>query len=747
MTSAADRLHKSVLHALHDLKWESLRDLQVKTINAWFDHKNDLLVMANTAGGKTEAAFLPLLSEIADDHGAGSVRILYIGPLKALINDQFRRIEELCARADIPVHRWHGDVGAADKRSAISKPSGVLLITPESLEALFIRRGRELRRIFENLQAVVIDEMHSFLESERGRQLITQLTRLDSVRSELPRFRRIGLSATIGDVDAAKSWISNGYSNRVEVIESQSARAVELVVKTIIQPAVNAKADVDVDVDVDEESVTTGLLGVAQHILKHFHGSTNLFFANRKFDLESIADILRRLCERESLQNQYLVHHGSLSKGLREHVEAELQSGRPCTALCSSTLEMGIDVGAVDAVGQLYSPHSVSALKQRLGRSGRRPGSPSRLWLYVPVERCSNDDDLSEQLYPDLIQAIAVVELLLQKWIEPPFNCKFDLSTLMQQILSSIVQGGGETAGQLFQTLTASSAFLSITPDLFTAVLKELGRADLIEQTAAGDLILGLKGEELVGHYDFYSAFFSSEEYGVYEGSQHVGQLSMPLTPYMPGDHILLAGRRWAITDVDHARLQVQVTPASAQQPVCWRGSRGATHGRIRQQMRDLICRTDIPNWLNKESAQVLGWARDTAKFIGLTSSNWVNTSSELWLFTWAGDRANNTLHLEFTHRGICSTKLDNGLGFAFPGSQKSNVARVLHDFIGAPTDSVELVLSVFETDVPPSGKHSVFLSPELRAVSYAAQELDQRDALIVARSIVTSSDTHYSHI
>jgi ATP-dependent Lhr-like helicase len=729
MASAADRLHKSILHALHDLKWESLRDLQIKAIEGWFERQNDLLITANTASGKTEAAFLPLLSEIADDQGAGSIRILYIGPLKALINDQFRRVEELCARAEIPVHRWHGDVDATDKRNVISKPCGVLLITPESLEALFIRRGRELRRIFQNLHAVVIDEMHSFLESERGRQLTSQLTRLDLVRSELPRFRRIGLSATIGSIDEAKRWLSSGYAERVDIVESQGSRAVELVVKTIINPT-------DDPIE-NDEPLTTGLLGVAKHVLKTFHGSTNLFFANRKFDLESLADILRRLSERENIENQYLVHHGSLSKMLREHVEAELQSGRPCTALCSSTLEMGIDVGAVDAVGQLYSTHSVSSLKQRLGRSGRRVGNPSRLWLYVPVERCAGDADLSEQLYPDLVQALAVVELLLQKWIEPAFVCTLDLSTLIQQVLSSIAQHGGATAGQLFQTISASAAFHAITPDLFTLLLKDMGHADLIEQAGNGDLILGLKGEELVGHYDFYSSFYSSEEYSVYEGSQHIGQLSMPLTPYLPGDHILLAGRRWEVVDVDHSRLQVQVKPATAQQPVCWRGSRGSTHGRIRQQMRDLVCRTDVPSWLNKESAQVLGWSRDTARVTGLTKSNWVSTTSESWLFTWAGDRANNTLQLEFALRGVAARKLDNGLGFVFPSGHKSKVMAALQSFINAPTTPVDLVLSVFEEEIPLAGKHSVFLSRYLRAVSYAAQELDRQEAINVARSLV----------
>jgi len=715
MATEADRLHLSILHALHDLKWERLRDLQIQTIKAWFENKNDLIIMANTAAGKTEAAFLPLLSEIADCRGAGSVRILYVGPLKALINDQFRRVEELCNRAEIPVHRWHGDVSATDKRSVVSNPSGVLLITPESLEALFILRGREMRRIFSQLNAVVIDEMHAFLESERGRQLISQLARLDAIRPDSARFRRIGLSATIGGPDAAKEWISNGSPERVTIIESHTARSVELVVKTIVQQSA----------DPDGEQTGVGLMDVARHVLKTFYGSTNLFFANRKLDLEIMADMLGRFCQREGIANPFLVHHGSLSKSVREHVESELQSGRPCTALCSSTLEMGIDVGAVDAVGQLYAPHSVSSLKQRLGRSGRRAGSASRLWLYVPVERCSNDDDMSERLYPDLLQAVAMVELLLEKWVEPPFVAQFDLSTLTQQIISSIVQHGGVKAAKLYNGLCTNGAFNRVQPELFIRLLRDLGSTELIEQSTQGDLILGLKGEELVRHFDIYSAFYSADEYGVHDGGQHIGNISMPLTPYMPGDYILLAGRRWEIIAVDHSRLAIQVRPATSQQPVCWRGARGNVHGRIREKMRELLCRTDVPTWLNKESVEVLSWSRQGAREIGLDKSNWIVTAKELWLFTWTGDRANNTLQLELEKRGLGAVKLDNGLGFQFTGADQSTIRATLQKIASEPTSAAPLVLDVFGEDVPPSGKHSIHFSPELRAQAYASLELD----------------------
>ncbi len=201
MTTAHSRLHPDLQLALWKMEWRELRAIQKDAIEAWFTSKDHLLISANTAGGKTEAAFLPALSSVAADRGQGSVRILYVGPLKALINDQCRRIEELCSHAEIPVHRWHGDVNQSAKKNLLKHPSGVLLITPESLEAMLMLRGLEIPTVFPNLETVIVDELHAFLENERGHQLATLLNRLDWARQG--KARRIGLSATIGDTNVA----------------------------------------------------------------------------------------------------------------------------------------------------------------------------------------------------------------------------------------------------------------------------------------------------------------------------------------------------------------------------------------------------------------------------------------------------------------------------------------------------------------------------------------------------------------
>ncbi|RPJ72311.1 MAG: DEAD/DEAH box helicase, partial [Alphaproteobacteria bacterium] len=504
MIGAFDRSHKNIQNILWAMKWTQLFGFQVEAINAWFDKKNDILLMASTASGKTEAAFLPILSDLAEDKATGSIRIIYIGPLKALINDQFQRLEELCKRSDIPVHRWHGDIGANRKKQLIKYPSGILLITPESMESLLMRKGRDGNRLFKRLDAIVIDEAHVFIDSERGRQLFSQINRIDAIRKNLPRARRIGLSATIGDEIFAGRWLSGDNEKQTVIIKSSKTNDVELLLKTFIEkPVIIDKFQQSKQTDNTEEN---GLFSIAEHILNAFFNKTNLVFCNRKKDVETLADILVNLCKRKKLQNEFMVHHGSLSKQLREDAEDELKSGRPCTAICSSTLELGIDVGDIDSIGQVGPPHSVSALKQRIGRSGRRENKPSRLFMYVPVIKCSDKSSLPDQLYPELIQAIALIELMKDKWVEPSDKHIEDYSTLIQQILSLIVERGGIDTKEMYRLLCTKNTFGNIPIERFIQLLRDLGANDLIEQTENGEIILGLSGERLTSRYDFYAA-------------------------------------------------------------------------------------------------------------------------------------------------------------------------------------------------------------------------------------------------
>lgn len=727
------------------MKWTHMYPFQVDSINAWFDTHDELLLMANTASGKTEAAFLPIISSIAQDHGCGSIRVLYVGPLKALINDQFQRLEELCNRAEIPVHRWHGDVGSQKKRKIIKTPSGILLITPESLESLMMRVGNDARRLFLKLDAIVIDELHVFLDSERGRQLASLINRVDVLRLGLPPTRKAGLSATIGDVDIAEKWLSGNTTNTVTVIESSQSSDVSLLIKTFIEEA-PTKHNCDQNLEDAKLDIGNNTLSIANHLLSHLTGKTNLVFCNRKSYIEELADRVTEISKKKRIPNQFLVHHGSLSKQFRESVEDELKSNLPRTAICSSTLELGIDIGEVDVVAQVGPPHSVSALKQRMGRSGRREGEPSKLYFYVPIIKCNENSSLPERLYPDLIQSVALVLLMLgqegvARWTEPPLLFDRDYSTLIQQILSIIVERGGIQTRTLYELLSLRHAFGHITQEEFGLILKDLGKHDLLEQTKNGDLILGLAGERIVSHYEFYAAFETPKTYQVIYSKGTIGEVEGREGFYQAGNYMLLGGRRWEIIDVDEQQMKITVRSARGKKLVQWHGIGGYVHRKIREVMRHILLNSLSPDWLEDNTKLVLDWANHEFHRANLNQTYFFKEGKQLHIFTWTSSRANHALYLYFLKAGLCTRELvDQGIAITItkPDFSISDGITLLRNFIDTPPQPEALCKSVFE-EVPPVGKFGVYLSQHLRTRAYAAKWLDVEEAIDAAKKILES--------
>lgn len=271
------RLHPRVQRWVWQQGWHELHDIQDVAIPAIIGGDRDVLIGAATAAGKTEAAFLPICSRLTEEEDEPGISALYVGPLKALINDQFRRMEDLCETLDIPTHRWHGDVPASRKQALLRKPSGILLITPESLEAMFVLRGQVVPRLFGTLRYVVIDELHSFLGTERGAQLLSQLHRLDTVvRRRVPR---IGLSATLGDMTLAAEGLRPGHGDEVTILESEATgQQLRLQLRTYLD-----------EPDQDRERPTTAIRHIADHLFTSLRGRTNLVFANSRSSVELFA--------------------------------------------------------------------------------------------------------------------------------------------------------------------------------------------------------------------------------------------------------------------------------------------------------------------------------------------------------------------------------------------------------------------------------------------------------------------------
>ena len=622
------------------MRWTKLRQIQVDAIHEVFDGTGDLIIAARTAAGKTEAAFLPILSRMLEQPSAG-IRAIYVGPLKALINDQFSRLEELCAEAEIAVHKWHGDVSAARKRRMLEQPSGVLLITPESIESLFVNHPHRLNSVFQSLAFIVIDELHTFIGTERGAHMRSLISRLAAKTRE--PVRRAGLSATFGpEIEEIRRWLRPSHPEAVRLIEDPEKKSVQLRISGYWEHSSPKKQPEGKDGNEDARPLEGDL---EKDVFDTFHGKTALIFANSKSYIEQCADYARRESSRRGLPDLFRVHHGSLSKGEREETEEALKSTRPTATFCSSTLEMGIDVGNVKLVGQIGSPWSVSSLTQRLGRSGRKEGESSVIRIFIGEDEPNQNTSLFKRLFLELLQATAMTELMLEKWCEPLETDRLHLSTLIQQVLSVIAERGGSRADDLHRALVREGGFPNVDQSKLINVLRCMGAADLVEQTPEGLLITGLRGEKIVRNHDFYIAFIVHEEYRVNHGGHHVGNIAFCFPEFEEGKFLILAGRRWHILDIDNERRAITVQPSPGGRVPGFHGEPGQDiHPRVRATMKALLEPTELPLFIDMKGEEMLLQARATARDSGLLTTPFLQDGPDAMWFPWTGSRIQRTL-------------------------------------------------------------------------------------------------------
>lgn len=738
-TSAFGLLSPAIQEQLYRMHWTELRPIQVDAIHAIMQSDDHLIITAMTAGGKTEAAFLPVLSRIVDDCGNG-VRALYVGPLKALINDQFRRLEDLCERSGIPVHKWHGDVSQSAKSELLKKPSGVLLITPESIESLFVNRPTFLPSLFAELSYIVIDETHAFIGTERGAHMKSLISRLSKFSTNGVRI--IGLSATIGDIELAKTWLCPRDVESVRVIKGEGEKSIRYLIKGYLRSGLAKQDAVDTDLHLpatDEIEATPDDLRLTDNIIKTFYGKTALIFANSRARLEFYADLTKRTLEKRNIPDRFRIHHGSLSKGEREDTEDALRSNSPTATFCSSTLELGIDVGNVSRVGQIGCPWSVSSLTQRLGRSGRRDGEASEMWVYIEEDEPSDKSRLVDRLFPELLQSIAMTEMMLEKWCEPPDVSRLHLSTLVQQVMSIIAQRGGASAQVLYGDLVEKGAFVNVAKAEFVATLKSMGAADLIEQTPEGELILGLKGERIVRSFDFYSAFASNEEMQVIHKGHRIG--SVTASPNVSSDtYLILAGRRWKIIEIDTDRKEILVEPSKGGRLPYFASSLGADiHPCIRAKMKDMLCGDNDPVYLDSKAREMLGQARHAAQISGVTTNAFVVDGPDVVWFTWTGSRVNRTLALLGKYFAGFDV-IDEGIALTFLKADAVSVLREYQALFDNPP-SAEVVASKVINKA--QEKYDGFLSENLLNTVFSANCLDMPGTKYFIRQSPVSHSDH----
>lgn len=630
-STAFDQLHPAVQRWIWKQNWGSLRAIQEKAVAPILAKQRDIIIAAATAGGKTEAAFLPVISNCIEQSGEG-FSALYISPLKALINDQARRMESLCDMAELDMTPWHGDISASIKNKALRKPRGLVLITPESLEAMFVRRGAQIAFLFGALDYVIIDELHAFIGTERGIQLLSLLSRLERVLKR--PVIRIGLSATLGDMNIAAQALRAGADTPPEII-FDDADSSELLVQVRGYEAQKAS---------DDENT---LWEVENHLLKNLRGESNLIFAGARQRVEVMADRLRRMCEDMGVPNEFFPHHGNLSKELREDLEKRLKDGKlPTTAVATTTLELGVDIGDVVSVAQIGAPHSIAGLRQRLGRSGRRGDAPSVLRIYAEEAPLTAKSPFPDQLRQDTVMSVAAVRLLVEKWCEAPHGGALHLSTLTHQVLALIKQYGGMGAPALYRQLCTEGAFRSVEETLFIQLLRQMGsdEARLIEQADDGALLLGEIGERIAERYDFYAVFQTTEEYRLENAGRTLGQLSAT-SMLTPEQYIIFAGRRWQVEDIDSDAKVVRVTPAAGGTPPSFDGMGGEEiSDKLVEEMRIVYMETAPAPFCDASAKQYLNEGRSAFAAANLGNVSVIDMGSSSYLFPWLGTRRQVTL-------------------------------------------------------------------------------------------------------
>jgi ATP-dependent helicase Lhr and Lhr-like helicase len=721
MPTTKTRLAPFIQEYIYNNGWADLRPIQTEACKVVFDTDAHLLVAAGTASGKTEAAFLPVLTVLHDQPPQG-IGALYIGPIKALINDQFERLNDLLQEADIPVHMWHGDVTQSKKNKVLRDPRGILQITPESLESLLINKSSLLTQLFGQLRFVIIDEVHAFIGSDRGEQVLCQLNRLAKITKNEPR--RIGLSATLGDYSLAERWMSAGSKRKVITPSIVGAgRKIHLSLEHFYDPGLVVRAKGD---DRDEAFNPYHL-----HLFKETKNQKCLVFANGRTATEETVAAMREIAQAKAFPDIYHVHHGSIASELRELAEAAMRTpDQPAVTAATVTFEMGIDLGQLDRVIQLEAPSSVASFLQRLGRSGRRSNA-SEMWFVCAEDQPSGEETLPEMMPWQLLQSIAIIQLYLEeKWIEPPQSGQFPYSLLFHQTLSILASQGELTPAELAQQVLTLSTFKSISQLDYRRLLQHWVAIDKLEQTPEGTIIIGIEGERLVNNFKFYAIFPDREEYHVKFNTQLIGTIMVPPSE---GDRVSLAGRTWEITEVDPNRHVAKVIPTKrTANASSWRGAMGDIHDRILQRMRQVLQEDTLYPYLQPNARNRLQMARQVARDSGIvTQPITMLEDGYACIFPWMGSAAFRTLerYLRFHCKPQLKTKGIKGRApyFLVVNLGKCSMESLYYEIkaIGDRVPGTEYLMDVDE--VPRSQKYDEFILPDLLRQGFMQDCLDAK--------------------
>lgn len=714
-------------------RWEALREVQISAARTLFLTGNHLLLTSSTASGKTEAAFFPIISDLYE-HPPRSVGALYIAPLKSLINDQFSRMDELLDMSGIRVTRWHGDVAMSHKKKLLEAPSGILQITPESLEAMLINRSNDIVRLFGDLRYVVIDEIHTLTGTDRGNQILCQLSRIGHLIGHTPR--RIGLSATIGDPALAAEWLAGDTDIPTDVpIHDEGKIRWRLGLEHFyIQNSKSSDdGDTDNDTEKDAEKKSSGMAKPSpidagyEYMYDCVRNKKSLVFSNSREETEYLCATLRQIARLRSDPDVFLIHHGNLSASLREEAEAKMKDEEEFAVTCATvTMELGIDIGRLERILQSQAPNSVTSFLQRLGRSGRR-GEPPEMMMVFREEDPLPNTPLPQLIPWELLRGIAIIQLYIEeRFIEPPWRRKMPFSLLFHQTLSILSASGELTPARLAGRVLSLPPFAHVSREDYKTLMISMIEKDFLEITEEKGLIVGLAGERLLKSFKFYAVFKDSEDYTVRAGSDEIGTIT---TPPPVGDRFALAGRVWEVEELDIQHKLIYVKQVEGKMEISWPGDFGEIHTKILKRMKKILEEDTVYPYLMPNARERLETARHVARNTGMLERSVIHLGGYSWcMFPWLGTRSFRTLR-KFLAKNGGAFKIGNvefeGCYYVTFRMERGDGRELVEYLSGiAETDGIKCDELVGANEAPTFEKYDEYIPAELLRRAYATDRL-----------------------
>ena len=592
------------------LGWTSLRPVQELAGEAILDGKN-AVVLAPTAGGKTEASMFPALASLVEREPDG-VGVIYIAPIKALLNNQEDRLGMYAEMVGLRRFVWHGDVGESAKRRFLKEPAEILMTTPESLEVMLVSQRSPVKRLFKDLRLIVIDEVHAVAGTDRGAHLMSVIERI--APSSENDIQRVGLSATVGNPEEILAWIK-GSSRREGVV--------------VDPPKSPAKRELSIRL---YESVT----GLADEAAARAAGKKSLFFCQSRALTETVAERMR------GREVDVFVHHSSVSLEERKAAEDRFAHGSNACIVCTSTLELGIDVGDLDAVFQANAPSSVSSFMQRMGRTGRRSGTIANTSFL-----CENPEAV--------LQAVALIELAREGWVESVARQERCWPVLVHQLLAMTLQFGAISAERSWEQLARVPDFRSISRDEFDVAVEHMKKEQYLFE-AGGLLSMGEKTEKRFGKKNFlelYAVFSSPRLYRVVtHAKRDVGSLEQDFVDRLVEQmsSFLLGGRAWTVDRVSHEDREIVVREAPRGVKPSWGGFMPQHLGfEIAQRIKRVLTETTRYPYVDEAGFKHIAEKRDDLGELLRRPGPAIQIDGSVGLWwTFAGGRVNHTLKYAF---------------------------------------------------------------------------------------------------